>query len=108
MVDAVGTGLFLCQQVLLLQSLEGGKPLSVLSLAPLPAVKEVVGVGYSHFLGLVPRESDGAAHLWRGRALVAALFQEAINRLDFVPALLLGDLREVGGGLLYAPLGVEL
>ena len=38
MVDAVGTGLFLCQQVLLLQSLEVGKPLSVLSLAPLPAI----------------------------------------------------------------------
>ena len=40
MVDAVGTGLFLCQQVLLLQSLEVGKPLSVLSLAPLPAIRQ--------------------------------------------------------------------
>ena len=38
MVDAVGTGLFLCQQVLLLQSLEVGEPLSVLSLAPLPGI----------------------------------------------------------------------
>ena len=40
MVAAVGTaGLFLSQQVLLLQSLEVGKPLSVLSLAPLPAIQ---------------------------------------------------------------------
>ena len=53
----------------------------------MPAVKEVVGVGHSHFLGLVPRESDGAAHLWRGRALVAALLQQAVDRLDLVPAL---------------------
>ena len=51
-----------------------------------PAVEEVVGVGHSHFLGLVARESDGAAHLWRGRALVAALLQQAVDRLDFVPA----------------------
>ena len=38
MVAAVGAGLFLCQQVLLLQSLEVGEPLSVLSLAPLPGI----------------------------------------------------------------------
>ena len=41
---AVGAGLLslsLCfQQVLLLQSLEVGKPLSVLSLAPLPAIRQ--------------------------------------------------------------------
>ena len=35
-----GASLFLCQQVLLLQSLEVGKPLSVLSLAPLPAIRQ--------------------------------------------------------------------
>ena len=52
----------------------------------MPAVKEVVGVGHGHFLGLVPRKSDGAAHLWRRRALVAALLQQAVDRLDFVPA----------------------
>ena len=52
----------------------------------MPAVKEVVGVGDSHFLGLISRESDGAAHLWRGRALVAALLQQAVDRLDLVPA----------------------
>ena len=36
---AVGGGLVRGQQVLLLQSLELGKPLSVLSLAPLPAIQ---------------------------------------------------------------------
>ena len=53
----------------------------------MPAVKEVVGVCDSHFLGLISRESDGAAHLWRGRALVAALLQQAVDRLDLVPTL---------------------
>ena len=37
---AVGGGLVRGQQVLLLQSLELGKPLSVLSLAPLPAIRQ--------------------------------------------------------------------
>ena len=35
-----GASLFLCQQVLLLQTLEMGEPLSVLSLAPLPAIHQ--------------------------------------------------------------------
>ena len=35
-----GASLFLCQQVLLLQTLEMGEPLSVLSLAPLPATHQ--------------------------------------------------------------------
>ena len=37
---AVGGGLVHGQQVLLLQTLEMGKPLSVLSLAPLPAIHQ--------------------------------------------------------------------
>ena len=35
-----GASLLLCQQVLLLQTLEMGEPLSVLSLAPLPAIHQ--------------------------------------------------------------------
>ena len=39
-VTVGGASLFLCQQVLLLQTLEMGEPLSVLSLAPLPVIHQ--------------------------------------------------------------------
>ncbi len=54
--------------------------------AALPAVLEVLRVADAHLLGLVAREADRAANLGARGPLVAAFAQQAVDRLDLVPA----------------------
>ena len=60
----------------------------------------IIIVAGRHFLGLVADKTYTFAHLWRYLALEAAFAQQAIYSLYFVPALLCGHFRQVGGSLL--------
>ena len=54
--------------------------------APLLGVAEVLAVGHGDLLRLVADEADGAADVGGDGGLEAALAEEAVDRLDLVPA----------------------
>ena len=53
---------------------------------PLLGVAEVLAVGHGDLLRLVADEADGAADVGGDGGLVAALAEQAVDRLDLVPA----------------------
>ena len=67
-----------------------GGPVGVAVVEPL-GVAEVLGVGHGDLLRLVAYEADGAADVGGDGGLEAALAEEAVDRLDLVPAWNGGD-----------------
>ena len=63
-----------------------GGPVGVAVVDPLLGVAEVLAVGHGDLLRLVADEADGAADVGGDGGLEAALAEEAVDRLDLVPA----------------------
>ena len=64
-----------------------------------PLCLAVIFISYDTLLALVSDESNLETKLFRDDILVASFTKERIDGLELVPALFMGDLREVGGCL---------
>lgn len=71
-------------------------------------VLHVIHVRGTHLLALIADKTHLFAYLGRHLSFEAAFAQKAVNSLHFVPSLLGGYLREVGGSLFGPALSYEL